>query len=105
MGRVTAGHRLALAAAATLVAGGLALALTVAGDRGETAEDAARIVFSLVIGWAGALLFSILLVVDVNRTKYAADTMGNAVVITLGIYLDIINLFLSVLRILQGGRR
>ena len=31
--------------------------------------------------------------------------MGNAVVLTLGIYLDIVNLFLFVLRILQGGGR
>jgi modulator of FtsH protease len=64
--------------------------------------------FSFILGWAGAILFSLLLVYDVQRAKYAEDTMGNAVVITLGIYLDIINLFLSVLRILtylQGGSR
>jgi modulator of FtsH protease len=58
-----------------------------------------------ILSWGGAMLFSVLLVVDVNRTRYVADTMGNAVVITLGIYLDIINLFLFVLRIIQGGRR
>jgi modulator of FtsH protease len=58
-----------------------------------------------LVSWAGAVLFSVLLVFDVNRTRYAADTMGNAVVITLGIYLDIVNLFLFILRILQGGRR
>ncbi len=58
-----------------------------------------------IISWGGAMLFSVLLVADVNRTRYMADTMGNAVVITLGIYLDIINLFLFVLRIIQGGRR
>jgi modulator of FtsH protease len=56
-----------------------------------------------VLSWLGALLFSALLVFDVNRAKYAPDTMGNAVVLTLGIYLDIVNLFLFVLRILGGG--
>lgn len=58
-----------------------------------------------VISWLGALIFSALLVVDVNRAKYAPDTMGNAVVLTLGIYLDIINLFMFILRIMGGGFR
>jgi len=58
-----------------------------------------------ILSWGGAMLFSILLIFDVNRARYAADTMGNAVVLTLGIYLDIVNLFLFVLRILQGGGR
>ena len=62
-------------------------------------------VLSTAISWLGALLFSVLLVFDVNRTRYAADTMGSAVVITLSVYLDIVNLFLFILRILQGGRR
>ena len=57
------------------------------------------------INASGALIFSALLVVDVNRAKYAPDTMGNAVVLTLGIYLDIVNLFLFILRILGGGVR
>jgi FtsH-binding integral membrane protein len=64
--------------------------------------------FSAMLGFAGAVVFSLLLVYDVQRAKYAEDTMGNAVVLTLGIYLDIINLFLSILRILtwlQGGGR
>jgi modulator of FtsH protease len=54
-----------------------------------------------MLSWGGALLFSLLLMFDVQRAKYAPDTMGNAVVLTLGIYLDIVNLFLLVLRILQ----
>ncbi len=58
-----------------------------------------------MLSWGGALLFSLLLMFDVQRVKYAPDTMGNAVVLTLGIYLDIVNLFLFVLRILQGGGR
>jgi FtsH-binding integral membrane protein len=56
-----------------------------------------------VLSWAGALLFSGMLVFDVNRAKYLPDTMGNAVVVTLGIYLDVVNLFLFILRILGGG--
>lgn len=60
---------------------------------------------SVMIGWAGAFIFSGLLIIQVQRAKYAPDTMGNAVIITLGIFLNIVNLFLSVLRILQGGRR
>ncbi len=58
-----------------------------------------------LLSWGGALLFSVLLVFDVNRTRRAEDTLGNAVVITLGIYLDIVNLFLFILRILSGNRR
>lgn len=51
------------------------------------------------------MLFSVCsLIVDVNRTKHAADTMGNAVVITLSIYLDVVNLFLFILRIISGRR-
>jgi FtsH-binding integral membrane protein len=60
---------------------------------------------SALIGWVGALLFSALLVFNVNRARYVPDTMGNAVVLTLGIYLNILNLFLFVLRILGGGAR
>jgi FtsH-binding integral membrane protein len=60
-----------------------------------------------LIGWVGAVIFSLLLIYDVQRAKRAEDTMGNAVVITVGVYLDVINIFLFVLRILsslQGGR-
>ncbi len=60
---------------------------------------------SVITGWAGAFIFSGLLIMQVQRAKYAPDTMGNAVIISLGIYLSIVNLFLSILRILQGGRR
>ena len=49
---------------------------------------------------AGALIFSLYLIYDVNRIRYAPDTMGNAVLIAMDIYLDIVNLFLNLLRIL-----
>ena len=58
-----------------------------------------------IVSWAGALIFSVLLVIDVQRAKYAPDTLGNAVVIALGVYLDVVNLFLFVLRILGLSRR
>jgi len=59
--------------------------------------------FRGAISWGGALIFSGLLLVDVNRARSMPDTMGNAVVLTLGIYLDIVNLFLFLLRIFGGG--
>lgn len=63
--------------------------------------------FRGAISWGGALIFSGLLLIDVNRARSMPDTMGNAVVLTLGIYLDIVNLFLFLLRIFggSGGRR
>ena len=60
---------------------------------------------SLIIGWVGAVLFSLALIYQVQQAKSAEDTMGNAVIIALGIYLNIVNLFLSILRILTGSRR
>ena len=56
-----------------------------------------------IVSWAGALIFSVLLVIDVQRAKYLPDTMGNAVIIALGVYLDVVNLFLFIMRILGGG--
>jgi modulator of FtsH protease len=58
-----------------------------------------------IVSWAGALIFSVLLVIDVQRAKFLPDTLGNAVVIALGVYLDVVNLFLFVLRILGVARR
>ncbi|MGH2628467.1 MAG: Bax inhibitor-1 family protein, partial [Anaerolineales bacterium] len=58
-----------------------------------------------IVSWAGGIIFSVLLVIDVQRAKHMPDTMGNAVVIALGVYLDVVNLFLFVLRILGIARR
>ena len=57
-----------------------------------------------IVSWAGALIFSVLLVIDVQRAKYMSDTMGNAVIIALGVYLDVVNLFMFIMRILGGSR-
>jgi FtsH-binding integral membrane protein len=53
----------------------------------------------LLIGLAGAVIFSIYILYEVQQTRYAEDTLGNAILIAIGIYLSIFNLFLSLLRI------
>jgi FtsH-binding integral membrane protein len=55
---------------------------------------------SIVASSAGVGLFSLFLVYDVNRIRNTPDTMANAVVICLDLYLDILNLFLQLLRLL-----
>src|SRR5207248_1368288 len=57
-------------------------------------------ILQLFIGLAGAVIFSIYIVMQVQQTRYAADTLPNAIVIAVGLYLSIFNLFLSLLRIL-----
>jgi uncharacterized protein len=54
----------------------------------------------LLIGFGGVVLFSSYLIFDVNRIHHVENTMGNAVMICLDIYLDILNLFLNLLQIL-----
>ena len=58
---------------------------------------------SLISFFASAfavVLFSVFLIFDTSRIRHTSDTMGNAVILTLDIYLDIINLFLNLLSIL-----
>lgn len=60
----------------------------------------------IIIGFAGSVLFSLYLVFQIQQARYVQDTLGNAIVVALGIYLSIINLFLSLLRlfsVLNGG--
>jgi modulator of FtsH protease len=60
----------------------------------------------ILIGFGGAVLFSLYLIFQVQQVRYAEDTLGNAIVLAVGIYLSIINLFLSLLRLftaLGGG--
>jgi FtsH-binding integral membrane protein len=54
----------------------------------------------VLMSFAGVMLFSAYLVIDVNRIRHVENTMGNAVIICLDIYLDIVNLFLNILQIL-----
>jgi modulator of FtsH protease len=57
--------------------------------------------FGLLISAAAAAVFTGYIVYDINRTVHAgAATQGDAIVLALGIYLDLVNLFLAILRIL-----
>ncbi|MEI6042774.1 MAG: Bax inhibitor-1/YccA family protein [Chloroflexota bacterium] len=57
-----------------------------------------------VIMYAGVLIFSFYLIFDVQRTKNFQNTVGNAIALTISIYLDILNLFLFILQILLSFR-
>jgi FtsH-binding integral membrane protein len=63
--------------------------------------------FGLLIGIGGAILFSLMTALDFQRAKYA--TADNAVMVTLRIFLDFVNLFTFILDIFLivggGGRR
>ena len=64
----------------------------------------------LLIGLGGAVIFSLYIVLQVQQARFAQDTLPNAIMIAIGLYLSIFNLFLSLLRILGivgggfGGR-
>jgi FtsH-binding integral membrane protein len=49
--------------------------------------------------WVGAILFSGLIIYDVNKAMQRPKTLDNAVDSSVGIYLDIINLFIRLLEI------
>jgi FtsH-binding integral membrane protein len=57
-------------------------------------------IISLVASAFAVGVFSLFLIFDTNRIRRTPDTMGNAVMITLDIYLDIVNLFLNLLNLL-----
>lgn len=62
--------------------------------------------FGLLIGVGGAILFSLMTAFDFQRAKYA--TADNAVMVTISIFLDFVNLFTFILNIflaLGGGLR
>ncbi len=59
-------------------------------------------ILQVLIGLGGAILFSLYLVMQIQQAKYAQDTMGNAILISVGIYMSIVNLFLSLLRLFTG---
>ncbi len=50
--------------------------------------------------YAGVLIFSFYLIFDVQRSKKYQNTVGNAIALSISIYLDILNLFLYILQIL-----
>ena len=57
----------------------------------------------IVTAWIGAVVFSVYIAYDFHRAQAFPKTLDNAVDSALDIYLDIINLFLKILRIL-GSR-
>jgi FtsH-binding integral membrane protein len=59
-------------------------------------------ILQIVIGLGGAVLFSFYLIYEINRARFVENTLGNAIVVSVGIYLSIINLFLSLLRLFTG---
>jgi len=66
-------------------------------------------ILEIGIGLAGSLIFSLYLVYQIQQVRNAEDTLGNAIILAVGIYLSIINIFLSLLRLFTavggGGRR
>src|SRR5437588_2463747 len=64
--------------------------------------------FGLIISIFGIAIFSGYVLYYVQRAKYMADTMPNAIGLTVSIFITVLNLFLYILRllsILQGGDR
>ncbi len=62
----------------------------------------------LIISGFGVAIFSGYVLFYVQRAKYMADTMPNAIGLTVSLFITILNLFLYILRILailQGGER
>ncbi|AFM41673.1 FtsH-interacting integral membrane protein [Desulfosporosinus acidiphilus SJ4] len=60
--------------------------------------------FGLLIGIGGAILFALMTALDFQRAKYS--TADNAVLVTLSIFLDFVNLFtfiLNIFLIVSGG--
>lgn len=59
-------------------------------------------ILQMAIGLGGAILFSLYLIYQIQQARYVEDTLGNAIIVAVGIYLSVINLFLSLLRIFTG---
>ena len=53
--------------------------------------------------YGGVLVFSFWLVFDVQRIRKYRDTVGNAIAITIEVYLDVLNIFLFILQILTAA--
>ncbi len=56
----------------------------------------------MVYLYAGVVIFSFYLIFDVQQVKKFQDTVGNAIMLSLNIYLNIFNLFLFILQILMS---
>jgi len=58
---------------------------------------------SFIIALVSVGLFSGFIVYDIQRIKFTENTMSAAILLTISIYLDILNLFLSLLHLLGGS--
>ncbi len=65
--------------------------------------------FQLIIAFFGVVLFSGYMLFYIQRARYMADTMPNAIGLTVSLFITVLNLFLYILEILSivqgGGRR
>ncbi len=61
-------------------------------------------ILQMVYLYAGVVIFSFYMIFDVQRIKKYQDTVGNAVMLSLNLYLNIFNLFLFILQILMSFR-
>lgn len=64
--------------------------------------------FSLIIAFFGVAIFCGYILYYVQRAKYLADTLPNAIGLTVSLFITVMNLFLYILEILsiaQGGNR
>ena len=64
--------------------------------------------FALIISVAGIAIFSGYMLFYIQRAKNMADTLPNAIGLTVSLFITVLNLFLYILEflsILQGGRR
>lgn len=57
-------------------------------------------ILQLGIGLAGAVVFSLYILYEVNQARYLEDTLPNAIMVAVGLYISVFNLFLSLLRVL-----
>ena len=58
---------------------------------------------SFIIALVSVGLFSGFIVYDIQRIKFTEDTLSAAILLTISIYLDILNLFLSLLHLFGGS--
>jgi FtsH-binding integral membrane protein len=58
---------------------------------------------SFIIALVSVGLFSGFIVYDVQRIKFTEDTLSAAILLTVSLYLDILNLFLSLLHLFGGS--
>jgi modulator of FtsH protease len=66
-------------------------------------------VLDIIIGLAGSIIFSLYIPYYIQQSRSLEDSLPNAIIIAIGLYLSVINLFLSLLRLFTavggGGSR